>query len=86
MIRAFQSIRGRILKRSVGLGSSSADSISQSLGWRGKDALLDLQALTAQERKLRVRSFILACMNCERLVGESAWHCVNVFLSRRSWG
>jgi hypothetical protein len=55
---AFQSILGRILKRSVGFGASSTASRVQSLGCRGKDALLDLQALTAQERKLIVKSFI----------------------------
>lgn len=59
MIRAFQSIRGRILKTSFGFGGSSAASSSQSLGWRGKDALLDLQAFTAQARKFSVRTFIM---------------------------
>lgn len=35
-----------------------SDTSSHSFGCRGKDALLDLQALTAQVRKLRVRTFI----------------------------
>ena len=57
--RAFQSSRGRILRRSLGLGSSSAASSSHSLGWSGKEVDVLLQAFTAQERKLRVRTFIL---------------------------
>jgi hypothetical protein len=32
------------------------------LGWRGKLAEEDLQAFTAQVRKLRVRSFIAFCV------------------------
>lgn len=36
-----------------------SDTSSQSFGWRGKDVEVDLQAFTAQVRKLRVRSFIL---------------------------
>jgi len=35
-----------------------SDTSSQSFGWRGKEALDDLQAFTAQVRKLRVRTFI----------------------------
>jgi hypothetical protein len=62
-ISAFQSIRGNILTSNFGLGSISADSNSQSLGCKGKEAEDDLQALTAQERKLRVRSFILSCVS-----------------------
>lgn len=40
-----------------------SETSSHSLGTRGKDAVVDLQALTAQVRKLRVRTFIfiLAC-------------------------
>lgn len=37
-----------------------SDTSSQSFGWRGKDAEEDLQPLTAQVRKLRVRTFIFA--------------------------
>jgi hypothetical protein len=59
IVRADQSIRGRTLYSSFGLGSMVSDTSSQSLQWRGKDAEEDLQALTAQVRKLRVRSFIL---------------------------
>jgi hypothetical protein len=57
--RAFQSTRGSIFIKSFGFASSSADSSSQSLGWRGKLADEDLQALTAQERKLSVRTFMM---------------------------
>jgi hypothetical protein len=40
-----------------------SDTSSHSLGWRGKDALLDLQALTAQVKKLRVKTFIVTVEN-----------------------
>jgi hypothetical protein len=43
-----------------GLGVMVSETSSQSLGWRGKDVVVDLQAFTAQVRKLRVRSFIVA--------------------------
>lgn len=56
--KAFQSILGIIFIKSLGFGSSTAASSSQSRGWRGKDAEELLQVLTAQERKLRVRTFI----------------------------
>lgn len=46
-----------------------SETSSQSLGWRGKEALLDLQALTAQVRKLRVRTFMVS--GCE-VGGEDA--------------
>lgn len=35
-----------------------SETSSHSLGWRGKDADEDLQVLTAQVRKFRVRTFI----------------------------
>lgn len=40
--------------------SASTTSSSASRGWRGKAAGLDLQALRAQVRKLRVSSFMVA--------------------------
>ena len=46
---------------SSGLISASTCSSSASLGCRGKAAGLVLQVLRAQQRKLRVRSFIFAC-------------------------
>lgn len=42
-----------------------SETSSQSLGCRGKLAEVDLQALTAQVRKLRVRTFILSCVLVE---------------------
>jgi hypothetical protein len=68
MTSAFQSSLGNMLNRSFGLGSSSAASSSQSLGWRGKDALLDLQAFTAQERKFKVKTFIFTLRMCCEVV------------------
>lgn len=55
---AFQSIRGRILRSKAVLRGISLLTSEHSFGCRGKDALVDLQAFTAQVRKLRVRSFI----------------------------
>jgi hypothetical protein len=49
-----------MLNRSFGSDSSVSLTSSQSLGWRGKAADVDLQDLTAQVRKLRVRTFIAA--------------------------
>ena len=62
-----------MLKSNFGLGASSPDSNSQSLGCKGKDAVLDLQALTAQERKFRVKSFILSCDLRNPEEGRSSW-------------
>jgi len=59
---AFQSIRGKTLYTSCGFGAMVSETSSQSLGCRGKLAELDLQALTAQVRKLRVRSFMFGCV------------------------
>lgn len=56
---ASHSIRGSMLARKVGLYSPSTCSSSASRKWRGKEAGEDLQALTAQVRKLAVRIFIL---------------------------
>jgi hypothetical protein len=69
MIRAGQSIRGRILVRRMGLGASSAVTRVHSFGWSGKLRGLDLQAFTAQVRKLRVRIFIFAGVGVERVSG-----------------
>jgi len=57
---AFQSILGSTFFRSCGFGTILSDTNSQSLGCRGKEVEVDLQALTAQVRKLRVRTFIFA--------------------------
>jgi hypothetical protein len=57
-ISAFQSIRGKILTSSFGFSSMVSWTSSASLGCKGKDWLEDLQAFTAQVRKLRVRIFI----------------------------
>lgn len=59
VFRAFQSILGRMLYMSFGFGAMVSDTSSHSFGCRGKEAEDDLQAFTAQVRKLRVRSFIL---------------------------
>lgn len=56
--KAFQSIRGRIFNSKAVFKGISLLTSEHSLGWRGKLALVDLQAFTAQVRKLRVRSFI----------------------------
>jgi hypothetical protein len=61
---AFQSSRGSTLNRSCGLGAMVSETSSQSLGCRGKEALVCLHAFTAQVRKLRVRSFILGIVWC----------------------
>jgi hypothetical protein len=45
---------------SCGFGAMVSDTSSQSCGCRGKLSEDDLQAFTAQVRKLRVRSFIFA--------------------------
>lgn len=58
-IKASQSTRGSMLTSRLGLGSIESETSSHSFGWRGKEALLDLQALTAHVTKLRVRTFIL---------------------------
>lgn len=57
---AFQSILGRTLSSNVALGAIVSDTNSHSFGWRGKEVEVLLQALTAQVRKLRVRTFIAA--------------------------
>jgi hypothetical protein len=59
VIKAFQSILGSMLYISFGFGAMVSDTSSHSFGWRGKEAEDDLQAFTAQVRKLRVRIFIL---------------------------
>jgi len=60
VLRAFQSILGNTLVINFGLGSIVSDTSSQSFGWRGNEADVVLQALTAQVRKLSVRTFIAA--------------------------
>ncbi len=58
VIRAGQSRRGRRFVRSLGFSSIVSWTSSASFGWRGKQAVVALQDLTAQVRKLRVRIFI----------------------------
>ena len=60
MIKAAQSTLGRTLYIKSGFASMVSDTSSQSLGCSGNEALLDLQALMAQVRKFRVRTFISA--------------------------
>lgn len=43
-----------------------SDTNSHSFGWRGKESEEDLQAFTAQVRKLRVRSFMAGEEACVR--------------------
>jgi hypothetical protein len=58
-LSASHSTLGMMFLTNSGCSSTSTISSSTSLGWRGKAAFVDLQALRAQVRKLRVRSFIL---------------------------
>lgn len=60
VLSAFQSSLGSKLTNSSGLTSTSSEASSASFGWRGNESEEDLQVFTAQVRKLRVRSFILA--------------------------
>jgi hypothetical protein len=62
VFRASQLSLGSMFWMSSGLISASTCSSSASLGWRGKAAGFVLQVLRAQQRKLRVRSFILKCV------------------------
>jgi len=55
---ALQSMRGSTLTNSCGLISTSSLASSASFGWRGNESEADLQDLTAQVKKLRVRIFI----------------------------
>src|SRR5262249_6055774 len=64
---ACHSRRGRMLCRNSGLKSISMISSSASLGWRGKAVGGGLQALRAEVREVRVRSFISLAFS--RLVG-----------------
>lgn len=59
VLNASHSRRGRMLRMNGGFRSVSTTSSSASRGWSGKAAGLDLQALRAQVRKLRVRSFMV---------------------------
>lgn len=56
---AAQSTLGRRFVNNVGFWVMVSETSSHSLGTRGKDAVVDLQTLTAQVRKLRVRTFIV---------------------------
>jgi len=66
-----------------------SDTSSQSFGCRGKEALLDLQVLTAQVRKLRVRSFIFGELLRGTWWWERAWSRgveVSRFFGKETWG
>jgi hypothetical protein len=64
--------RGNMFFRNGRLMSDSTISSSESLGWRGKDVVEDLQVLMAQVTKLRVRSFISA-VACMVIYGYRCW-------------
>jgi hypothetical protein len=78
VLKADQSSRVRMFNRSLGSLSRLSLTSSQSLGWRGNEVELDLQALTAQVRKLSVRSFIMllvvliVCGDWNKLCGLDA--------------
>jgi hypothetical protein len=72
--KATQSTLGKTLYMSLGFNSMVSDTSSQSLGCKGKDSEEDLQAFTAQVRKLRVKTFIFACCVCDG--GERRWFIV----------
>lgn len=57
-LNSFHRMRGKMFFRNARFTSASTISSSASRGCRGKDAGFVLQALMAQVRKLRVRSFI----------------------------
>jgi hypothetical protein len=67
-LNAAQSTLGRTLYINFGFSSMVSETSSHSFGWRGKEAEVDLQALTAQVRKLRVRTFIFEERNGGELV------------------
>lgn len=56
---AAQSKRGSTLMMNCGLTSISSCASSASFGCSGKDAVVDLHALTAQVRKFMLSTFIL---------------------------
>lgn len=60
VFRAAQSRRGRMLRMKRALKAWGEDSSCASRKCNGKEALLVLQVLTAQVRKLVVRSFIVS--------------------------
>jgi hypothetical protein len=66
--KAAQSTLGRTLYINFGFSSMVSETSSHSFGWRGKEAEVDLQALTAQVRKLRVRTFIFEEPNGGELI------------------
>lgn len=65
VVSARQSMRGRMLMSSSGLTSMSSCTSSASLGCRGYESDDDLQALTAQVKKFKLRIFIVSsCWLC----------------------
>ena len=91
LLMAFQSNLGNTLTKNSGFKSWSTRSSSASRGCRGKAAVSCLQALRAQVRKLRVRSFIFRvcclrrffCFLSVVLDGCVCWCCSD---GRRSCG
>lgn len=58
----------------------SSSTSSASLGWRGNEAAETLQALAAQVKKLRLRSFILGrCRSdfCSEILSASRCACLS---------
>jgi hypothetical protein len=72
-VSAAQSTLGRTLYINFGFNSMVSETSSHSLGCRGKLAEEDLQALTAQVRKLRVRTFIFARRREDGEVVKRCW-------------
>ena len=50
-----------------------SDTSSHSFGWSGKEAEEDLQAFTAQVRKLSVRSFMVGCVGGRVGLVDGGW-------------
>ena len=80
LLMAFQSNLGNTLTKNSGFKSWSTRSSSASRGCRGKAAVSCLQALRAQVRKLRVRSFIFvfAVSSLFAFVCGIGWMCMLV--------
>lgn len=80
-LNSFHRMRGRMFFRNARFTSASTISSSASRGCRGKDAGFVLQALMAQVRKLRVRSFMFCVVRIRSIVGvRRAGVCDKFFL------
>lgn len=77
---ASQSSLGRMLVIKGVLISISTCSSSASCGWSGKAVAFVLQALRAQVRKFRVRSFIFIVVNLGFCLGYTS-----VVVARAGW-